>query len=207
MVSVFSKAEHAAIEAAIAEAEQLTGADIVLAVTRASDAYSSFVLLYGLALGSLIAMGIWLDGAITGFPWLLTLQLAVVALFSILPFLRLPCLWLVPRHIRRHRAARRAFEEYLIVSRHSVAATPMILFYISQAERYAHIIPSRSVRVRIRDAQWQEVIAAFTASVKRDGLQKACGQTIAQIAALLAVHFPATGDAHAQRAHVIDGRD
>ena len=85
----------------------------------------------------------------------------------------------VPEKIQYRRAAHRAFEEYLIVSRHVSAATPIVLLYVSLAERYVHILPSRAVREKISDANWNAIVQTLTFSVSSAGAAK-----------LLAAHFP-----------------
>jgi len=178
------------IAEAIAEAERATSAEIVAVVSPASDAYRSYILLYGLMLGSLIAIGLWVEKLVTDFPLLLAVQLGVMALLSLLPWLHKPLVRLVPKHIRHRRAAHRAFEEYLFVSRHVSAATPILLFYVSLAERYVYILPSRLVREKIPDKEWDAVVAEFTALTKTVGLERACVNAIRRMAAMLAPYFP-----------------
>lgn len=178
------------IKEAIAKAERTTSAEIAAVISPASDAYRSYILLYGLALGSLVATGLWAEKTITAFPLLLAAQLGVTALFSLLPWLHKPLVRLVPKHIRHHRAAHRAFEEYLFVSRHVSATTPVVLFYVSLAERYVHILPSRLVREKIPDKEWNAVIDEFTSSMKTAGVDHACVTAIARIGTMLAPHFP-----------------
>jgi len=178
------------IATAITRAKHTTSAEIVAVVSKASDTYQSYVLLYGLMLGSMIAMGLWAERFVTDFPLLLAVQLGVTMMFSLLPWLHKPLVRLVPKHVRYRRAAHRAFEEYLVVTRHISAATPVLLFYVSLAERYAHILPGRSVREKIPDREWDAVIAEFTASMKTAGLERACTGAISRMAAMLAAHFP-----------------
>jgi len=178
------------IATAIAEAERTTSAEIVAVVSPASDPYQNYILLYGLMLGSLVAFGLWAGKIIGDFPLLLAVQLGITALLSLLPWLHKPLLRLVPKHIRHHRAAHRAFEEYLLISRHVPAATPILLFYVSLAERYVHILPSRLVREKIPDKEWEAVVTEFTASMKSDGLEQACVSAISRMATMLAPYFP-----------------
>ena len=196
MVKILSKADKEAVAKAIAEAERQTSAELVAVVAPASDAYQSYLLLYGLIAGSAIGVGLWATKTITGFPLLLAIQFAVMALLSFIPWLRHLLVRLVPKRIRHHRAAHRAYEEYLIVSRHVAAQTPIVLLYISLAERYAHILTSRSVREKIPDERWNEVIGELTAALPVEGLQASCIKAIRRATGLLTPHFPEKGEAH-----------
>src|ERR1039458_1313386 len=122
------------IAQAIAEAERRTSAEIVLVVLPVSDPYQSHLLSYGLALGSLIGMGLWMEKIVTGFPLLFGIQVASIMAVLFVPLLSNLCLKLVPKRVLYHYAARRACEEYLIISRHVPAEGPVVLLYISLAE-------------------------------------------------------------------------
>jgi putative membrane protein len=190
MVKHLSKAHKEVVAKAVAQAEQQTKAELVAVIAPASDAYLSYVMLYGLALGSIVATGLWLAHVMSAFPMLLVVQLGIMSALLLAPPLHKLCLRLVPRRIRHRRAAHRAYEEYLIVSRHVSASTPIVLFYVSLAERYAHILPSRMVREKIPDKEWSDIIIAFTAAMRSQNLDNACTTAIERMTALLAPQFP-----------------
>jgi putative membrane protein len=178
------------IAAAIAEAERDTAAEIVLVVSPASESYRGYTTLYGLVLGSFIGMALWMSKTVTGFPLLFGIQVAAIALTMLLPPLRSLCLKLVPRHILHHHAARRAFEEYLFVSRHVPAERPIVLLYVSLAEKYVHVLHSRAVLQKIPNEAWDAVIEEFSTLMKNAGLQQACLAAIRSIAKTLQPQFP-----------------
>jgi uncharacterized membrane protein len=130
MVKILSKSDNEAIAQAIIEAEQTTSAELVCVVAPASDAYQSYVFLSGFLAGSMMDLILWMEKMITSYPLLLTIQLTAISLVYLIPCLRHLCVRFVPIRIRHHRAAHRAFEEYLIVSRHVSAATPIVLLYV-----------------------------------------------------------------------------
>lgn len=204
MVKILSKADKEAIAQAITEAERQTSAELVAVIAPASDVYQSYLLLYGLIAGSAIDIGLWAAKLLTAFPFLLAIQLAAIALFSFTPWLRHLLVRLVPKRIRHHRAAHRAYEEYLSVSRHVSAATPIVLLYVSLAEHYAHILTSRSVREKIPDEHWNAVISELTAAVRQTDIQDACVHTIKRMAGMLAPHFLEKGEADAISHRVIE---
>lgn len=204
MVKILSKADKEAVAQAITEAERQTSAELVVVVSPASDAYQSYLLLYGLIAGSTIDIGLWAAKLVTLFPLLLVIQLTVIALLSFTPWLRHLCLRLAPKRIRHHRAAHRAYEEYLSVARHVSAVTPIVLLYVSLAEHYAHILPSRSVREKVPDDSWNAIIGGLTAAIPSEGLPTACIKAIRQATGLLAPHFPEKGEVHSLGHTVIE---
>lgn len=196
MVKILSKTDKEALTQAISEAEHVTSAELVVVVSPASDAYQSYILLYGLMAGSTVTVGLWAAQLVTLFPLLLAIQLAVIALLSFIPWLRHLCLRLVPKRIRHHRAAHRAYEEYLNVSRHVSATTPIVLLYVSLAEHYTHILNSRSVREHIPDKNWNAVIDEWIAAMQSEGLRNGCIKAIRHATELLIPHFPEKGEIH-----------
>jgi putative membrane protein len=204
MVKIFRDAEKTKIAEAIAEAERKTCAELVLVAAPASDAYQSYMTIYGLIAGSVAGIGLWATGTVTAFPYLLAIQLTAIALLAFVPWVRHPCLRLIPKHILHRRAAHRAYEEYLVLSRHVSAATPIVLLYISAAEHYAHVLTSRLVRERIVDESWDALIRELTAAIPREGLLNACLKAIDHMAKLLAPHFPENGGGNALDHDVIE---
>jgi len=197
MVTFLSQTNKDAIVAAIAESKQTTSAELSVVIAPASDAYQSYFLLYALMASSVIDVGLWATNTVIGFPWLLIIQLAAMALFSFIPWLRHLCLPLVPKRIRDHRAAHRAYEEYLMVSHRAAATTPIVLLYISVAERYAHILTSRSVREKIPNTRWEAIINQLTAAIPTEGLQGAFIKAIGSTTEVLAPRFPTKDAAQA----------
>jgi putative membrane protein len=198
MVKPLMQEDKSAIAAAIKQAEARTAADIVVAVVPASDAYLAHRMLWGMALGSVIAALLWGAHVLPGgWPLLVQPLVTLAACFiSLWPF--------VPRHLREHRAAQRAYEEFVAVTRHAPPEAPVALLFVSLAERYAHILATRRVQVAVEDAAWDGVIAAFTQTAKRQGLRCACTGAIASIAEILAHAFPYQGAAHALPDEVIE---
>ena len=190
MVKELSPELKDAIAKTIAEAERRTSAEIVLVVLPASDTYESHLLSYGLALGSSIGMGLWMEKIVTGFPLLFSIQVASMMVMLFVPLLRNLCLKLIPKHVLHHQAARRAFEEFLIVSRNVPAERPVILLYISLAERYVHILHSRAVPQKIPNESWEAIVLEFTIQMKKSNLQEACIAAIQSISRTLEPHFP-----------------
>jgi len=204
MVAKLTEQEKQKISSAIMEAEKLTGAEIAVAVTNASDGYISFAIVIGFMLGSLLSCGVWFFSAITSFPHLFFIQLSSICIFSFVPFLRNACLLIIPKNMKHHRASQRAYAEYMAVSRSVPAEVPVILLYISLAEHYAHIIPGRLINEKIAGKNWDNVINEFTAEIQPASLCDSCINAIRKISTLLEQDFPASKSPNYISDHVIE---
>lgn len=180
-----------AIAKALQQAKHRTAAEIIMVVSPASDHYQGEVMAYGLALGSLISLGLWLENVYTEFPELLGIQIAVIATVNLIPALRGGLVKMIPKRILHHHAARRAMAEFVFEMRHVPAQRPAVMLYVSLAERYAHILHSRAVPEKVPGAAWEGVIKNFTGAVKSAGLQNACVTAIGDMAKILEESFPA----------------
>ena len=187
---MFSADDKKAIAQSVKNAEQNTKAELVCVVTPASDVYHSYLFLYGFITGSIVAMVLWLSNTTNFFPILLTIQMACVALLPFISPLRRLCVALVPARVKHHRAAHRAFAEFLFAQRHLSSDTPVVLLYVSIAEHYAHILRSRAVHEKTPDAKWDEVIHTLTSSARSGNIKDATIAAIEQASILLSANFP-----------------
>lgn len=196
MVKKLTGEDKNAISAAVAEAERRTSAEIAVVVSPTSDAYQAYLLLYGFAAGSIVAALLWWTKALTPFPALLALQGLFMAAFAFAPFLKTPCLKLLPTRLLHYYASRRAALEFQSLSRHVPAGRPIVLIYVSLAERYAHIIHSRAIGQKIPGPAWDTIIAELTGLARNAGLRQACVTAVERVASVLSPHFPDEGEAN-----------
>ena len=196
--------EKETLAALIAQAETKTKAELVLVIAKASDAYQSNVLLYGLALGSVIDIALWYLHWLTSFPLLLMIQLGVTALLSLVPVLAREVIRFIPKHVTHHRASHRAYEEYQRINHLLPAGTPIALLYISLAERYAHMLTSRDVREKIPEATWDAIISEFTNAARVGNVGAACIQAMTNSADVLIADFPQQGAKHTAYPNIIE---
>ena len=191
MVKKISTELADAIAKALQQAKHRTDAEVIMVVSPVSDHYQGEVMAYGLALGSLISLGLWLGNVYTGFPELLGVQIAVIAMINLIPALRGIFVKMIPKRILHHQAARRAMAEFVFEARHVPARQPAVMLYVSLAEHYAHILHSRAVPEKVPGEAWNGVIRNFTGAVKSAGLQNACVTAIGDMAKILEESFPA----------------
>jgi putative membrane protein len=193
MVKISSDVKSA-VSAAVTKAEKRTSAEIAVVITPASDGYQSFTLVYGFAAGGLAAALLWGTKTLTAFPLLLVIQAAVMASFALLPPLRHLCMKLMPVRVLHHAAARRAAEEFLALSHRVPPERPVVLLYVSLAERYAHIHHTRAAGAQIPRSTWDAIVRGFAGGVKKPGLAPSCEMALAKIADALEPHFPEGGE-------------
>ena len=204
MVKLLCKKDNEAIEQAIAQAEQRTRAEIVVAVIHSSDNYLDFILLYGLLFVDFLSLGLWVSKINTHFLELLALQLGILLSLFFIPVLRHLFWRLVPKCILHQRSARRALEEHHIVHRQLPATAPLVLLFISIGEHYTHILSSHVVYDKIPDKHWNTVIDGFAKTMSSGGLATACIFAIEQIGDILTQHFPENGESHVFSNQVIE---
>jgi putative membrane protein len=204
MVIKLTESDKLLISSAITDAERITSAEIAVVITPASDGYASHNFLIGLVLGGVICSCLWFLGIAVSFPFLFSVQLLVICMVVFVPFLRNFCIYLIPKNIQLHRAAHRAYSEYMTVSRNVPAFVPVVLLYISLAEHYAHIIADRAVMEKTQDEAWDNVIKEFIAGMKTSSICDSCINAINKIAAQLTGHFPASQNPNYIGDHIIE---
>jgi putative membrane protein len=170
---LFSTDEQARVSDAISRAERKTSGEIVVVVAAQSDNYLYVPPLVG-ALASLLV------------PWILifftrfdveSIYLAQLAVFLILTALILPLpirTALVPGHIKRLHAHRRAIEQFLVQNLHTTSGHTGVLIFVSVAERHAEIRADTAIDARVPPGTWKAIVDELTAAIAKgqpaDGL-------------------------------------
>jgi len=161
----------------IAEAERKTCTNWFWSSPPPGDAYQSTMLLYGLIAAAQSAWSMDNKSRVF-FPFLLALQIAAMGLLPLFRDCGIRACALSPNASCITVLRIRADEEYLTVSRHISAATPIVLIYISVAERYAHILTSRLVREKIPEETVERRYSGINAAISSEGLRNACIKAI-----------------------------
>lgn len=189
MTPRLSEADRRRIEAAIAEIERHSAAEIAVAVTGASDDYAGATALWagGAALvGGAIAAAL-LPGLTAG-QLALGQAAALVALYAAFSLTGLGPR-LAGRAAQDAATDRLAAAEFARLVEARTADRRGLLVMLSLAERRIEIVADRGIAARIDDDEWRKVVAEFAASARAhlgDSLLAAlrrCGD-------LLAAHFP-----------------
>jgi len=182
------------IQAAIGKAEQGTRAELVAAIARRADDYRSSSQLAALVGGLIAGIAAWIFLPWPGPGETIAVELAgFLLVFTLAAFTPLGMLVISPRRKRR-RASRLAKLVFLQRGLASTAEHCGVLFFVSRAERYVEIIADRGIDQAVEPGAWQQIVDAFTASVKKGELEQGFIGAIETLGALLARHYPADGE-------------
>lgn len=165
-MTLMDEADKARVQAAIAEIERVSGAEVVVAVGRRSDDYGAVRGLLSLCLGIVLA-----NGALYGWPampaWgaLLTVFAASAAGFILLGHAQF---WwrFVPQPLRAEAVHRRAMQTFTERGIYRTRDGTGILILLSVFERQAVILGDAAIHQRIGEGGWQEYVQAITTAVK-----------------------------------------
>jgi len=190
-----TKEDHDAVAAAIHEAEQRTGGQIVCVLAHASSAYAHVPILWS----SLLAL-------FTPWPLIYFTQWSVQRIFlaQLVVFLvaALAFSWaplrilLVPRAIKRARAHRAALEQFVLRGVSRTRNRCGVLIFVSFAEHYARIIADEGVAQKVRAAEWQAAIDALTMHIRDRRIAAGFIAAIERCGAILDQHAPPDGSAN-----------
>jgi putative membrane protein len=173
------------IDKAIAAIAERTGAHLSLVITRVSDRYSLYPLVWAGGGAILLAVGVAL-----GFPDLddrttvfieLALLLALVLLFDWMP-IRLA---IVSSRVKQAHARQLAHREFAVHCAAGGSAQPHVLIFISLAEHYAEVIADHATHARAPGSVWHKIVDDLLAALKAGQLTdgalaaiEACGRLL-----------------------------
>jgi putative membrane protein len=191
-----SKEDHEAVAAAIHQAEQRTGGQIVCVVARASSNYVYIPILWATTVALLAP---WPLIVFTGWSvqLIFAIQLAVFIVaalaFSLTP-LRMA---LVPRAVRRARAHHAALEQFVVRRVAHTRNRSGVLIFVSLAERYARVIADEGVAQKVSQAEWQAAVDALVGHFREGRIAVGLIAAIERCGAVLAAHAPPDGSPNA----------
>lgn len=192
-MTLLTEAERQRVADAIAAVERDTDAELVTVLAYRSDIYSHVPTLWAAAValltpGALALTPLWLN------LWdLLFAQWGVFLALALL--LRWPPLHtrLVPAALKRWRASHLAHRQFLAQNLHHTRDGTGVLIFVSEAEHYVQILADRGINRHVRPDEWQSIVDAFVASVRRGETLQGFLDCIERCGALLKTHVPATG--------------
>lgn len=190
MVKILSSQDQHIIHQATLEAEKHTTAEIETVIVSASDSYANYMMFFGFIIASLLNLFLWYKKIIIVFPLLLTIQVLFAVVFPHIPGMRTLILKLLPKKIYQHRAALLAAEKRLAASNKFKPTTPVLLIFISLAERYIHVFPNSIIREKIPHKEWENVVRKLAQSIPSMKIAKATAQAILASSQTLMKHFP-----------------
>lgn len=202
-MAFLSEAEKTSLSAKINHAESRTRAEIVTVIAQTSDGYRYIPTLWA----ALIALSIpglyYLWNTFNSGGWVTT-ELAENAshwLYSIqvLTFLGLGMifqipkarLWMVPKNVKRQRAARHAREQFFLQKLHETQERTGILIFVSVAEHYVEIIVDTAIANVVDNHVWNKTVEEFIEHVRKGDIAIGFESAIEQCREITWEHFPA----------------
>jgi len=188
----FGADDHAAIAAAIREAEKRTSAQIVCVLARASSDYAHVPLLWASAL-ALFTPWPLIEFTDMSVQRTFLLQIAVFMVVALaLSWMPLR-LALVPRAVRRARAHRAALEQFVIRRVAHTKNRTGVLIFVSLSERYARIIVDEGIAEKVQTLEWQTAIDALVSHMRDGRIAAGFAAAIERCGFVLAAHAPPDG--------------
>lgn len=198
----FSPEDFNTIAAAVAEAEERSGGEVVPVVVESSDEYD-VAAWRGACLGALAAAmaaaGLWAAGSFWGrlplwiaVPPALGAALGYLAVAASEPLRR----WLIPREIMGLRVARRAAGAFL---EHEVFATrdrTGILVFVSLFEHRVEVLVDSGIAAQVHQAEWNALAAEVAGGIRAGRAGAALAAGVRRAGELLERHglVGSTGD-------------
>jgi putative membrane protein len=187
-----SPQERDRIAAAIRAAEAGTSGEIVCVLAQSSSDATALpvVLAAAIALATpwaLIATTAWTVQSILSLQLLVFLVLTIVLC---LPRIRVA---LIPRKMRRAMAFRVATEQFVTRGIARKKDRSGVLIFVSLAERYVRIIADDGIAARVDQREWQAAVAALVEHMRADRIADGFIAAINLSGTLLARHFPHDG--------------
>ena len=204
-MAFLSDSDKQRIAEAIRQVESKTSGELVTVVAREADDYYYIPTLWAAMTALLLPALVTVLGLQ---HTLLDSYGAQVSLFVVATLLfRIPVLKyrLIPKAIKRQRAARLAREQFLLQNLHHTEERTGVMLFVSVAEHYVEVLADKGINEVVPGGTWDWVVADFVARVKQgqvaDGFINAvdaCGEQLIH-------HFPVqAGDRNELPNHLIE---
>ncbi|MDT0575392.1 hypothetical protein RM533_04250 [Croceicoccus sp. F390] len=213
MNALLGDEDHAAVSAAVAEAEARTSGEIVTVLAERSDSYHDIAL----AWAALAGMSLLVLASIFPAPLIELMSaadagwgaqpgagaiLAAGAMIAIAGFL---ICWfaqtmdkvrfaLVPGGVRTARVHARALTIFKVGAERRTKGHTGIIIYLSLRERRAEILADQAIAGRVSEDVWGEAMAAMLFELKQGRTAPAMIVAVRQVGLVLAEHFPRETD-------------
>ncbi len=187
----FTEEEHRLIRAAIDEVERSTAADLDLVVTRVSDRYSLYPLVWA-AITALIltAMFVLVRPGVSGRVALVFEFVALTAatlIYNLMPVR----LRLVPQRVKHAHTRQLAHREFAAQYARGGTTRKRILLFVSLGERYVEIIADNQTYAAADPKVWHQTVTEFVAAVQSGQLAGGILRTIEACGGILREQHPA----------------
>lgn len=202
-MAFLSDTEKTTLSAKINHAESRTHAEIVTVIAQSSDGYRYIPTLWA-ALIALSVPGLyylWASFSSNGWGntelaenasyWLYSIQVLIFLGLGMIFQIPKARLWMVPKSVKKQRAARHAREQFFLQRLHETKERTGILIFVSVAEHYVEIIVDTGIADVVDNHVWNETVAEFIEHVRRGDISKGFESTIEHCREVTWEHFPA----------------
>jgi putative membrane protein len=208
-----SKADQAAVTAAVTAAEADTAGEIVTVVTDRSDGYTDIALVWSVAVAfTAIAvltffpdfyLGLvdrvlgnwnaeWTPRGVFGLALFVgVVKFAGMWLIQLWPPLKF---LLIPGPIKSRRAHARAVELFKVGAERRTTGRTGILIYLSMRERRAEIVADEAIARKVAPDTWGEAMAAMLAELRHGRCGAGMAAAVERVGKVLAEHLPRAAD-------------
>jgi putative membrane protein len=194
-MNILSAAEHEAVAKAIHDAEAHTDGEIYAVLARRSDDYFaaagfavSFATIIAACLTALVLHYLWYQ--ISAQDFALAMAAAYFCALTALWFLPGSRLWLVSRRTQYERAHLNAQSQFLSRNIHITKRRTGVLIFVSLSERYAEVVADEVIDLRVKQEEWDGIVALLIDHAKRGRLAEGYLLAIARSGEILKGHFP-----------------
>lgn len=189
-MAFLTDSEKHRIAEAIKQAESRTSGEIVTVIAGASDGYAYIPMLWASCLALILPFPFLLLDLPLAYSHIYLLQLAVFIVLTLL-FRWAPLkMRLIPKTVKRRRAARLAREQFLAQGVHRTEARSGVLLFISVAEHYVEVLADSGINDKVDQDTWNGLIADFSAKVKQGQVAEGFIGAIGVCGKVLTEHFP-----------------
>jgi putative membrane protein len=208
-VSQVTKADHALVTAAVAEAECRTSGEIVTIITDLSDHYedislawasaAAFIALCVYAIFPDFYLGIvnWISGgwhhkySVSEYLGLLSAAIALKWFGTWLVMQWMPLrLVLTPKYIKLARVRQRAVSLFKVGAESKTVGRTGVLLYLSLKEHRAEIVVDEGIAGKVSPEIWGDAMVAMIERVKIGQPGEGMAEAVRQMGKVLAEHFP-----------------
>ncbi len=194
-MTIMTPHEHQLVSEAIHEAERHTDGEIYAVLARRSDDYFSAAG-FALSIAAIIASMV-IAVLLHQFWYQVDVQTFALAMGAAYGSCLL-VLWLFPdvrlgfvsRRTLYRRAHQNAQRQFLARNIHVTKRRTGILLFVSLAERYAEVVADEAIDLRVKQEEWDGIVATLIGHAKRGKLADGYLEAIAKSGELLRVHFP-----------------
>jgi putative membrane protein len=181
------------ISAAIETAEKATAGEIFVVVAHHADDYRLVPVLWA-ALAALILIWPLVYFTPLSVPTLLLVQAAIFLSWCIALTPDAIRLRVVPGPLAEAAVEKTAREQFLGHGVHLTAARTGVLIYAALSERRVEIVADDGIAKKVEQAEWDAIAAMIVQAAREKHLADGLVRAVEQSGALLARHFPPSGD-------------